>query len=184
MAQLNFAQNWPALGPNSITFTVGTLNVVPIYIDDNISWQTVNIGMLRSGISGSLSLSVGLYSLTGATLTLLNSISGTFSNTTDNNNRFGYVSLTATSATSNIVGGQYWLGLLISTTASTSTATPYFYRGVAAMAGASGITSPWPSFIQGRLTSVSTNAMPTSLLTSDLEQSDISMASPAILLTA
>lgn len=184
--QLNFEHNWPSLGPDTIALTVGTINFVPIYVNDSLSWKTLNVGMFRTVLlSGSLSLSAGLYSRTGATLTLLNSISGTFSHTTDNNNRFGYVSLAVTSATSNILRGQYWIGLLISTTASATSLVPYLYYGVARMAsGAGAITAQWPSFVQGRLTSVSTNALPASLLTSDLDQTNISMASPTILLTA
>lgn len=175
MAQLNFEHNWPALGNDAFAFTNATLCIVPLFINDSISWRTVNVGVAEAG-TGTVSLSVGLYSLTGSTLTLLNSISGTKASAPGGNTFFGYMSLTVTSASSNITGGQYWLGLLMSTAGGNVS-----YRGAAQV---SGVVAQWPSFVQGRLTSVSTAAMPTSLLTSDLDQAGISMATPSILLTA
>lgn len=180
MAQLDFEQNWPALSNGPIAFTTGTVNFIPIYINDSLSWKTLNVGLANgANSSATLTLSAGLYSLIGSTLTLLNSLSGTqvVSPAGIALTISGYLSASATSASSNILKGQYWLGLLIATSNHSSLS----YVGATRMTG---VTAPWPSFVQGRLTASSTSSLPASVATSNLDMTGISMANPTILLTA
>src|SRR3990167_7544275 len=157
MAQLNFHKNlpMPPIIDDSIAASNGTLSFSPFYPSGSISWATINF--LISYASSNKTLSVGLYSLTGSTLSLANSASRSVNSSF---NRI-YISLTATSATQNITPGNWWLGLLISTAGTSGFA----------FAGQTRIdpSNAFPgAFIGGRMTD-STNALPASYATSDLD---------------
>ena len=86
-----------------------------VYIPGSISFN--NIGVILSGsgaVSENLSISFGLYSLTGNTFSLANSASvGT--GLTLNQTMFSWLTL-ATSATQDITPGEWWFAFMSSTT--------------------------------------------------------------------
>mgnify|MGYP001565128131 CR=1 FL=1 len=178
MPQLNFEQNFNAIGNLGRAVSVGTLSFIPFSVRDSISFVTMNIGISYSGTNTSQgqTYSIGLYSLNASSLSLANSISG--STTATSGNILQYISMTATSATQNVTPGNWWFGILVSTTNGTSR--------LSLLGG--GTVSPanaFPgSFIGGRMTD-STNALPSSIATSalDITGSD-AMNIPMILLSA
>ena len=156
MAQLNFHVNFAGMMTNqSWEASNGTLSFVPFTPSDSISIGTLNFYVSRS--SGSKTLSIGLYSLTGSSLSLANSWSLNTSNT-----QGPYVSLTATSAGQNITPGNWWLGILYSS--GTDQSRFAFYGQSTINPG-----NAFPGgFIGGRMTA-STAALPASIATSDLD---------------
>ena len=175
MAQLNF-YSFPQAhgGVNKLSISVATLFVRPMTLFDSLSWRTINLALewdLGAG-TVTLSMSIGLYSLTGSTLSLANSISGT---TSRSNDAIGYFSMNATSATQNITPGNWWLGMLGSYGASSISMYGQSRNPGNAFPGA---------FINGRMTA-STNALPGSIATSDLDiTGSDAMHNPFIILTA
>src|SRR3990167_958303 len=154
MPQLNFAQNSPmTIDSEVLTVNNGSVTFCPFNLYDSISFKTLNIAVTVGGTSVSLTFSLGLYSLTGATLSIANSISGT---STIDVNDSPYVSMTATSATQNITPGTWWFGFLASTSNGSA---------ISLVAGEAGIDAgnAFPgSFIGGAMTE-STNALPSSI---------------------
>ena len=173
MAQLNFHCNYPVLhGGFENAISNATLTFVPISPSDSISWATANI-IAGNGGTGTRSLSIGLYSLTGSTLSLANSISGS----KDASFAVGYFSLTAISAAQNITPGNWWLGMMISTAGQSN----FTIRGNNQINPANAFAG---GFIQGRMT-VSTSVLPSSYATSDLDTTGSdAFFTPIIILTA
>ena len=172
MAQLNFHINIPVLHrESSSAMSNGTLRFIPICPSDSISIGTLNIMNARA--AGTKTLSIGLYSLTGSTLSIANSWSATISGSLVQN----YVSLTATSATQNITPGNWWLGMLISTSGTSN----FSLVGQTIINPANAFPG---GFVQGIMTD-STNALPSSYATSNLDitGNDAFMV-PYIILTA
>ena len=163
MGQLNFVGNFNVIMQGE-KFLISncTLTFTPYQIWDNISFKTFNFLLYNfDGSNASYSLSFGLYSLTGSTLSLANSVSGQFTAT----NTLGYYwqSLTDTSTTQNITPGTWFWGMLISTGGNTNVRLP----GIASAIINPGNAFP-NSFIGGAMT-VSTNALPSSYAISDLD---------------
>lgn len=183
MGQLNFAQNFNAIPPRVLEVSNNSLSFFPWNLYGSVSFVSLNIP-IKSGISsgaGSVAhtLSIGLYSLTGSTLSLANSISLTDSSSRTGNNISyeGYVKGTGTSATQNITPGTWWWGFVNSVTGSiTLSLTGGFTNNPGnAFPGA---------FIGGRMTD-STNALPSSFATSDLDiTGSDAMFTPFIILGA
>jgi hypothetical protein len=167
MAQLNFAKNLQYPPNDNMAIAAATMSFVPINLVGSISFLTMNL-LMNYGATASQTMSIGLYSLNGVSLSLVNSISG--SDTCPA--AIHYMSLTATSATSNIIPGTWWLGLLISNTCSlygAFTLNP---------------TNAFPGgFIQGRM-KASTSALPANIEISNLNVTGSgTMFSPYILLS-
>lgn len=186
MPQLSFQQNYNHMPSFSNAISQGTLSFIPFNIDDSISFKTLNVGMevtLSSLGNISFTLSLGLYSLTGNSVSLANSISLSRSS----NNGLGattsqlYISATATSATQNITPGTWFWGIVGTSNASLlGDAAWSLYIGSLTNAG-----NAFPGgFIGGRMTA-STNALPESYATSDLDiTGNDAMGVPYILLSS
>lgn len=170
MAQLNFVQNYNFHPTDTVGVTNGTLLFFAQNIEDSISLATINL-LNRITISSlaniSFTYSLGLYSMTGNTLSLANSVSLSY----NSNNLIGnetiniYVSGTATSATQNITPGTWYWGIVGTSSGSVLASADYsFLGGLSANP-----QNAFPSFfIGGRMTD-STNNLPSSYATSDLD---------------
>ena len=180
MPQLDFQHNGLVMNQNLI-INNGSLSFFPFLINDSISWVNFNVAMVY-GASGSKtqSLSVGLYSISGSSLSLTNSITGSFGITATGQalNRFWF-SATATSATQNINPGNWYFGILFSTVGASSNIS----FGVGASLASAGNAFPG-GFIGGAMTN-STNALPSSIATSNLNITGIdAMFIPCIIISA
>lgn len=175
MAQLNFHQEY-YITPTIITgISDGTLSFVPLNIRDSVSLNTVNMWISFSSAAQTHTFNIGLYSLTGSTLSIANSISGTIS---ASNNQRRYISFTATSATQNITPGTWWFGLLIRTSGNANISLD--------AANIINAQNAFPGAFTGGRMSVSTNAIPASIATSDLDitGSDATALRPIIIISA
>src|SRR3990167_8630801 len=117
MARLNIFENFPIFY-NIMTNTLGgdgSLMIHHVYFPGSISFNNVVMGMSVTGTgSKTLSVSLGLYSLNGATLSLANSAGFTDSRTTSVG--ISWMTL-ATSATQDIFGE--WFFAAVSQSAGT-----------------------------------------------------------------
>lgn len=175
MPQLNFEQNFEYLpGFAHITINNGTLTFFPLNIRDSVSFNTINLAASYVSSDQTHTFSLGLYSLTGNTLSIANSASRTFA---PGGTGAGYISIANTSATQNITPGTWWMGLVASTSS----------RSNASLVGATTINpqNAFPgSFIGGEMTD-STNALPSSYATSNLDVTgNDAMVVPMIILSA
>ena len=139
----------------------GSLHINGVEIPGSISFN--NLAMILSGsggVSEDISLSFGLYSLTGSTLSLANSASRN-TGLTLNQTMFSWMTF-ATSATQDIAPGNWYFAVMSSTSLGGSFSL-IENEGKADITGSAhgGI------FVRG-IMSVSTNAMPGSIATSDL----------------
>lgn len=181
-----------------------------IELGDSISWNSValifqNYDLISTTKSGSYSgyksdtINIGLYSLTGNTLNLVNSasISTSFSSTAGGTSTYERVTmqvsnwmiLTATSATSNLTPGNWFLAYFYSTNGSfsgsggSSAFTPYydaFYPNN--VEDLLNVAYGGP-FYRGK-SSTTVNALPASVATSNLTKSDEILTHPYILIMA
>lgn len=163
--QLNFFENFPGhIGNTYGAFSNGTLSIHAVNIPLSISFN--NVMALMSISSAALSalsatLQFGLYSLNGSTLSLANSASNTVEHTNSANSWYSMV----TSATQNISPGAWYFGVNFFTGGiATDHSSASFYIN---QSGNLGNAVP-VGFIIGRVTA-STNAMPASIATSDLD---------------
>jgi hypothetical protein len=178
MAQLNVFANYPGRIAVSCAITNGGLSFCPMNLANSIQWSIIHFCPAFSIITSvSLTVSIGLYYLTGGTLTMTNSVSGTFSTT---NAQRGYISMTATSAGQNIGPGTWYLGYLISTS-GTSGVSILGMSSLGPAAFSPGNASP--GFYCGTSTATAT-ALPQSVATTDLDVTGSdSFPVPYILLT-
>jgi hypothetical protein len=168
MGQMLYAQNFNFLPSDSSSFTSRNVYFLPMHFPDNISFNTLNF-LFQGGYNGqncSFSFSFGLYSLTGSTLTLVNWISKTagFKIAPPQ-----YLSATATSSAQNITPGTWFIGMFWDRATFTSTAAfpDYVFWGNTILNG--WVTNNFPAgFIGGRM-SVTTNALPATVATSDVD---------------
>jgi hypothetical protein len=179
MGQLNFAVNGGLAAPNVFNFSNGTLYFFPVLLTDNLSLSIVNVLTDIAGVAGgtrTVSISIGIYSLTGSTLSLANSISGTRTGTVQGGNP-SYISLTAISAGTNLSAGNWWFGIVYSSSGNNTARFRVF--------GSANAANAFPgSFIGGAMTAT-TNAPPSSVATSDLDIIGTEMIfQPVIILSA
>src|SRR3990167_2584440 len=186
MGQMNFAYNFVGLPPSAQAIsTLPTMSIFAYNILGSISLLTQNIGLQIEGgalASVNITANIGLYSLTGSTLSLANSLSATTSASGLDIVPAFYLSLTATSATQNITPGTWYWGMLISQSDLTVLSTAI----VRLIAGTSfNFANAFPgAFIGGAMTA-STNAIPASIATSDLDiPGGPEMQVPMVLLSA
>ena len=172
MPQLSYAFNLPYIGVNRFSVSQGTMSFFPFDLADSISLLTMNIPFhfsyngAQSSQTKAFSLSMGLYSITGGSLSLANFISRSFSSTmTVNQSSHMYISLTDVSSAQNITPGSWWWGFLGRTAASNAGQITASVFGHSFSRGANNFPA---GFYAGRMTA-STNALPNSVATSDLD---------------
>lgn len=180
MGQLNFEQNFlfSPVGSNPRVISDGSMWFWGQNIQDSISLLTANlICQFSQNLAQTKSFSLGLYSVNGSTLSLANSLSRTFS-TNNGNGISRFISLSAVSSAQNITPGTWFWGLLGRTAGASNFSIYGRNSNLAAFNAFPG------SFIGGSAT-VSTNALPATVATSDLDiTGDVEMFEPYILLTA
>lgn len=158
MGQMNFFKNI-GFPPNSgfLVLTHGSLNLFAINITDSLSFNYPNLAYRFGTNNRTFTISMGLYSLSGSTLSLANSGTGR----TSGSNLTGYITF-ATSATQNVTPGTWFIGLVASTAGSSN----WSLLGAFNNRDASNIFPG--TFIGGRM-SDSTLGLPASIATSDLD---------------
>lgn len=162
MAQLQFSQNMNFLPGNSPAMVDGALSVWQWTPTDSVSLNTLQIVIQQTAaVSANFSFFLGLYTLTGSTLTIVNSASRSGANATSNG--LYYISL-VTSATSNITPIPMWWGLL--------------YRSHSAVFALNGqnlinATNAFPGALIAGTLSVTTVGVPASIATTDLVTSGV-----------
>lgn len=170
MAQLRFAYNFPAPPSFTRAISVGTMTFFAHNVEGSISLLTINMAHSISRTASadiSLTYSLGLYSLSGSTLSIANSLSGAFSTQTQGINlaQRGFISIANTSATQNLTPGTWFWGILVSTTANTSQSAADSLIG----GNTNNPANAFPgAFMGGRMTE-STNALPGTYATSNLD---------------
>jgi len=158
MPQLIFEQNSNVQPRIQRGLSNGTITFFPFNVGDSISFLTLNYRVNNSQASWTRTHSVGLYSLTGSSLSIENSISGSFSGTFNNPLFF---TLTATSKAQNITPGTWFFGILVSTGGVSSHAIGGDFSN--------NPENAFPgSFIGGVMTD-STSALPSLMATSNLD---------------
>ena len=155
--QASSMHNFPLIGYSTVVGSANTLQFLGYNILASISLNTLNLGVVRTG-SQTLTLSIGLYSLTGSTLSLANS--GSVSSGSAGVEKSGYLSISTFSATQNITPGGWFWGVVFATSSNSAFR---LYGGVNINPA-----NAFPGgFIGGAMTD-STNALPSSYETSNL----------------
>lgn len=171
--QLQFFENFPGhLGAGFAARSDGTLSIHAVNIPLSLSFRFPVVLLSRPNSGGQQTVQFGLYSLNGATLSLANSASNSvsFSSATS------WISM-VTSATQNISPGAWYFAInaLSSQTSNLSFLANSSFAPVNAIPG---------GFLMGRMT-VSTNAIPASIATSDLDiTGSDAIRQPYIIITA
>ena len=162
-ARLNILENFPLLHSNSNNVVnANSLSIQGVYIPGSISFNNLAVIISGSGgVSENFSLSLGLYSLNGSTLSLANSASRATALTL-NQTMFSWLTM-ATSATQDITPGNWWLGIVVSTSLGSSFSLIRCRGATISNAIYGG------PFIRGSY-STSTNGLPISMITSDLSK--------------
>lgn len=164
--QLQFFENFPAhAGAAYAGFSNGTLSIHAVNIPLSISFN--NVVALMSVSSAALSalsgtIQFGLYSLNAATLSLANSASGAVAEGGSANSWYSMV----TSATQNISPGAWYFGVNFFTGGIATDHSSASFYGNSSINPGNAIPI---GFLMGRVTA-STNAMPASIATSDLDR--------------
>lgn len=175
--QLQFVENMPMRAANAfVAIAYSTLSFHAVIVTQNVSFNHVLVAFSNSNVGAARTntVSFGLYSLTGSTLTLLNSASGA-ADFILNETGQEWVDMT-TSASSNITPGQYYFGINLASVIST----------VSILGGSSiNIGNAIPGqLLMGRMTAT-TNAMPASVATTDLDVTgNDATRQPYIIITA
>lgn len=179
--QLQYFENFPGhLGTNNVAYSNGTLSVHAVNIPLSISFNNVvaliSFGSDAGGISSFQgSIQFGLYSMNAGTLSLENSAGKAVSVNGGNS----WISM-VTSATENVTPGAWYFGFNIFTNGVLPHTSASFYAN-SSIAPGNAIPG---GFIMGHVTA-STNAMPTSIATSDLDiTGGDAIRQPYIILTA
>lgn len=178
--QLQFFENFPGKGgAGNVAYSNGTLSIHAVNIPLSLSfgYPVVLLSASSNALSNWLGeIHFGLYSLNGSTLSLANSASaaGSFITTA-----YSWMSM-ATSATQNISPGAWYFGLNIFTSGvAVHTSLSFFVNS--SINPQNAIPG---GFLMGRMTA-STNAMPGSIATSDLDiTGSDAIRQPYIIITA
>lgn len=164
VAQMRFFENLPGEDAGFVAYSNGTLSFQAVNIPNSLSFVCPVV--LVSGASAASTsrsynhtIHFGLYTMTGSTLTLVNSASGVFTKVGTNAST-QWISM-ATSTTSNITPGLYYFAVNILSGGGSS---------VMAILGNSSINpdNAQPVMVMARVTA-STNAMPANIETSKLD---------------
>ena len=187
MAQLSFNQNFPLTPIRFTSINLHTMSFFPFNINDSISLKTVNL-IWRGSNTNTLNaqsarLSMGLYSLTGSTLSLANSLELTNINIAaggGGNSVQTAISISTASATQNITPGTWWWGIIMGSTTSNGLRSFSLLGGFTAGPGNS-----FPGSFIGGAQTVSTSVLPASVATSDLDVTGLdAMFVPMIILSS
>ena len=174
MGQLSYAYNFGYEAPDFMGISNGSLSFFPFNCYESISLLSVNLAFTAINSAQTRTVSLGLYSLNGSSLSIANSLSVTFTNASS---RVAIV-LTATSAAQNLTPGTWFWGFLASTAGDSRVS---IYAATANIAAGNAFPG---AFIAGRMTA-STNALPSSYATSNLDITGADALSiPQIILTA
>ena len=179
--RLNLFESFPLLNRAAVgnLLGVGSLHIQGVEIPGSISFNNLAMIMSASGTTAkTFSVSFGLYSLTGSTLSLANSAS--FSSN-PGANALSWITF-VTSATQDITPGNWYFGVILSTAGQSNLSL--VNNDVAAFSGG----GYGGGFVRGYL-SVSTNALPVSIATSDMSkegnnESSFSVRHPYIIISA
>ena len=155
--QANFAFNIPYLINIVNSISANTLLFAPFNLYESISLKTLNIAISADGTAKTMTFKLGLYSLTNSSLSILNSFSGSYTNS----NQLRYLSFTDVSATSNLTPGTWFWGMLVSFSSTSNVS----YHGGFTVNPANAFAG---NFIGGRMTA-STSELPSTYNTSDLD---------------
>ena len=171
--QLQFFENFPGhLGAGFIARSNGTLSVHAVNIPLSLSFNYPVILVSRPNSGGQQTVRFGLYSLNGSTLSLANSASNSISFS----NAISWISM-VTSATQNITPGAWYFALQFESS-QTSDLSMYANSSINPGNAIPG------GFLMGRMTA-STNAIPASIATSDLDiTGSDAIRQPFIIVTA
>ena len=151
----------------------GSLQIQGVYIPGSLSFNTVALMFSAQGTTAkTATISFGLYSLTGSTLSLANSAS---QSTNPTANQLSWVTL-VTSATQDITPGNWYLAIMSSS--SSNSRMSFICNTNAGDFLANGVYGG--VFVRGFL-SVSTSALPASIATSDLSKEGSGFANAAYL---
>jgi hypothetical protein len=148
----------------------GSLHIRGVYVEGSLSFNNVAIPLRVSqtntatASTAAITMSVGLYSLNGASLSLANSASQ--SSTYRTTNVASWLTL-ITSATQDITPGTWYIAVM-SSSAGTGTVQHYM-NVISPILDIFG--SPPGMFVRGYM-SVGTNAMPGNIATSDCKKDD------------
>ena len=178
--QLNFFENMVGRdGVSQRAYSMGTLSVhlvnIPLSISFNYPVFLMSFG--SNALSNWIGdVQMGLYSMTGSTLSLANSANAAINVST---NGISWVSL-VTSATQNISPGNWYFAANILTSGVLPHTSASFFANSSINPG----NADPSALMRGRMTA-STNAMPASIATSDLDiTGSDSNRQPYIILTA
>lgn len=161
MAQIDFAYNTALIlhVQGRTVISDGTLSFYPFNFWDSISFASVNFYLRNTNSNATYTFSLGLYSLTGSSLSLANSASATMS-ISSNVSQF-WLSITATSATQNITPGTWWLGFV----GRSGGHSQLSITGITRLNAGNAFPG---AFVGGRMTE-STASLPASYATSNLD---------------
>lgn len=177
MANLNLHESFPLNAVSLTTWGIGTLPIFGFYLGSTLPFTSVNILLSCSGATNrTISVSFGLYSLNGSTLSLANSASGSM---TAGGSSTSWVSL-VTSAAQNLSAGN-WFTALVYTTAGDSRwsiAARQILIPSGASAGAGTHTPNWNTIRPGGVAAdfafgiraTSTGGIPATIHSSDVAQ--------------
>lgn len=178
--QILFFENFPVKKGNAyIGFSNGTLSIHAVNIPLSLSFNTPVVLMsVSSGVGSALSgtIQFGLYSLNANTLSLANSASQSIGIGGSANSWYSM----ATSATQNITPGQWYFGMNFFTGGIATDHSSASFYGNSSLNPNNAPTR----FVMGRVTA-STNAMPASIATSNLDiTGSDAVRQPFIIITA
>lgn len=176
--QLQFFENFEGkIGQANNAYSNGTLSIHAVNIPLSISFNKVVALMsfannALSSFQGSVHF--GLYSLNAGTLSLANSASNGITVVS----AYSWISM-VTSATQNVSPGPWYFGVNLFTGGVLPHTSASFFGNSSAAA-----LNAFPTFVMGRMT-VSTNAMPAAIATSDLDITGAdAIRQPFIIITA
>lgn len=139
----------------------GTLRMQHVIIPLNCAFSRAVVGFSNSTSTGTASLSLGVYTLTGTTLSLLTSASGTTAWTAALNQ----LVTMAPGASTTLAASEYYIGIVHATNAANT--SNGLWMGNSATALAMSNSAAFNPLIYGTYT-VTTNGLPSSLGTSDV----------------
>lgn len=173
MGQLDFHYNYLADG-DAASHTNGMMRFFAYNIIDSISFKSAQIWHRKAATAMSITLSLGLYSMNGSTLSIANSGSLTYTNAAFATSQI--LAFKNSSVAQNITPGTWYFGVL----ASLSSITRISFEGFSINP-----TNDFPGPFIGGIMTVSTAALPATYATSDLDLAgNEAVFTPKIILTA
>ena len=166
-ARINIFENIPSLQfiASNVVSVGGKHNILQIhhvYIPGSLSFNNVIMGDRIAAGTISYFISFGLYSLNGSTLSLANSAVNSITRSAVNQSLLTF----ATSATQDITPGDWFFGIIRSFSATNEGNIRFYENSTIASMNAGAMGGP---FMRGFL-SVSTDALPASIATSDMSK--------------